>query len=98
MEWTDESGSRAGVTFRTDDSPVKVFKYYDVELEKGKWTSGGSENLLYDRQGMEKKYGTATLSQANSDKGRRVTVYIFRYGADQTVIVISFQREKSRTG
>ena len=97
VEWTDESGPRAGVTFVTDDSPVKVYKFYNVELEKGDWTSEGSANSLYDRQGLEKKYGEASLGQSNSDNGRRVTVFIFRWGTEHTVIAVSFQREKSRT-
>jgi len=97
VEWTDESGPRAGVTFSTDDSPVKVYNFYKVELEKGDWTNGGSSNLLYDRQGREKPYGEASLAQANVDNGRRVTVFIFRWGTEHTVIAISFRREKSRT-
>ena len=97
VEWTDESGSRADVTFRTDDSPVKVYKFYNVELEEGDWTSGGSANSLYDRQGLEKKYGEASL-QASTDNGRGVTVFISRWGTGHTVIAISFQRQKSPTG
>ena len=98
VEWTDESGPRAGVTSVTNDSPVKVYKFYNVELEKGDWTSRGSPDSLYDREGLEKKYGEASLGQSNSDNGRRVTVFIFRWGAEHTVIAVSFQREKSRTG
>jgi hypothetical protein len=98
VEWSDESGPRAAVTFVTDDSSVKVYKFYNVELEKGDWTSGGSSSSLYDRQGLEEKYGRASLAQSNSDNGRRVVVYIFRWGTQHTVIGVSFQREKRRTG
>lgn len=92
-EWTDETGSRAGVTFSTDDSPVKVYQFYKFRFDQKDWPGGSSENSLYDRQGLEKKYGEATLA-ATSNNGRQVTVRIFRWGTEHTVIAISFQREK----
>ncbi len=95
-EWTDQTGPRAGATFRTDASPVKVYKFYEAELDKGRWGSVGSANSLYDRQGLEKKYGQANLG-ASGDDGRRIDVFIFRWGTEYTAIAISFRVEKSRT-